>query len=62
MKVRGKHVSLQTNIIKGRCPECRASLIIKTECGGMGTARLKCIKCTYTKVTEKPIVEWLKGE
>jgi len=46
--------------IKGRCPECKDILTVRVECGGMGTTRISCTKCTYTRITEKPISEWLE--
>ena len=60
MKIKGKHVELKTNIIRGRCPECKNILTVRVECGGMGTTRISCTKCTYTRITEKPISEWLE--
>lgn len=60
MKIKGKHVETKTNIIKGRCPDCRSNLTVKVECGGMGTTRISCIKCNYKAISEKTIKEWLE--
>lgn len=60
MKIKGEHVETKKNVIKGKCPECKGALTVRTECGGMGTTRISCTKCDYKKITVKTIKEWLE--
>ena len=65
MKIKGKHVETQTNVI-GKCPECDGVLTVRSRCSGMRDGDyitiIKCTKCSYTDLSEKTIKEWFKGE
>jgi len=48
-----------------KCPKCGSDMFVRPKCSGMAhgdyITKIRCTKCEYYDLSEKPIEEWLTG-